>query len=126
MKLAPLATLLLFSSCVSHKEPTLDYESVFVDEVMENMEEPEWAIDRMLKNDLHAHQDLPVMIDKILVETDRLFEINHPDHTFNDINETLKQALINMKNQISESPETINSNWKLVKRACRDCHHIYE
>ena len=118
-----LYCLLLFS-CSS--QLTHDYKSVRVDEIMENMEEPEWAIDRMFKNDMHKHPDLPKMIDRLILETDYLAEIKHPVKTFNDFTNELHLSLVDFKNSTQQSQSVLTQKWKQVKNTCRNCHDIYE
>jgi hypothetical protein len=114
----------LLTSCSS--QFTHDYESVRVDEIMENMEEPEWAIDRMFKNDMHQHPDLAKMIDRLSLETDNLITINHPDKAFNNFTNDLKLSLIEFKKSTHQSKGQLSQQWQQVKNSCRNCHEIYE
>ena len=119
-----IISLFLLFSCSS--QFTHGHESVLVDEIMENMEEPEWAIDRMLKNDMDKHPDMPKMIDRLSLQTQRLSKIKHPDKAFNEFTQELQTSLARLKTSLQQANPDFPQQWQQVKNACNNCHDIYE
>ena len=120
-----LLSTLLFS-CTS-SEPNYHYKSVQIDEIMENMDEPTWLLNRMQKAKHPQKSDWLDQLHILQKESHDLIALNHPDTLFQDeakrVAEAIDQFVVNLPKMTLE--ERLDK-WTVVKRSCDKCHEVYD
>lgn len=120
-----LLSTLLFSC--SSPEPNYHYKSVQIDEIMENMDEPTWLLNRMQKAKHPGKSDWLDQLHILQKESHDLIALNHPDKLFQDeakrVAEAIDQFVANLPKMTLE--ERLDK-WTVVKRSCDKCHEVYD
>ena len=122
--------LILFSalllSCVS-SEPNYHYKSVQIDEIMENMDEPTWLLNRMQKSKHPQKSDWLDQLHILQKESHDLIALNHPDKFFQDEAQRVADAIDKfVANLPKMSLQERLDKWTVVKRSCDKCHEVYD
>ena len=125
MKYLHFLSLLLFYSCVQ-QEPNYEYKAVEIDEIMENMDEPTWLLNRMVRAGHMKNDDWLVQLNILKDESDKLVEIHHPDDFFQDEAERVADLISQFINELPADKDQRIAQWKKVKHSCEACHEVYE
>jgi hypothetical protein len=125
MKLSLMLFCLVIISCVN-KEPTYGYKEVEVDEIMENMDEPDWLLSRMARAGHMRDEDWLTQLNILKEESDKLVAIDHPDVFFQDEAERVAEIISDFINNLPAEKNQRALAWKKVKHSCEACHEIYE
>jgi hypothetical protein len=126
MKIYILFLSLGLISCTS-SEPNYDYKSVQIDEIMENMDEPAWLLNRMSKSKHDNKVDWLTQLTILQDESHALIALHHPDKLFQDEAQLVAQNI----DQFIEILPSLKSEeqfqkWYEVKKSCNKCHEIYD
>ena len=119
----------LLCLCLSwaEPEPNYDYKVNEIDLIMELMDEPSWALGRMIKNKHTVKKDWKAQVAIIAEESDKLVALNHPDKLFADeAKKVAKEVHDFLKNIDSYDEQKLYSTWKEIKKSCQTCHDVYE
>ena len=116
---------LLITSC-SNQEPTYGYKEVEVDEIMENMDEPNWLLSRMARSGHMKDSDWLAQLNILKEESDKLVLINHPDDFFQSEAERVAALVNDFIENLPASKDKRAAQWKKVKHSCEACHEVYE
>ncbi|MDD7984160.1 hypothetical protein PQO01_04230 [Lentisphaera marina] len=126
MKIRLLISSAIFLSCTS-SEPNYDYKSVEIDEIMENMDEPTWLLNRMQKSNHLIQDDWLQQLSILQEESHALIAIQHPDKFFRDEAQRTAQYIDDFIAQLpSLKREEQFKKWSEVKKSCDKCHEVYE
>ncbi|MCM8538290.1 MAG: cytochrome c [Lentisphaeraceae bacterium] len=135
MKLTLLCLMLiLLGACKSRPEPTPEYSKsqkrnmeIRIDEIMERMDWPEFALVKMSQNKMYDHPDFKKYTDELIKQNDRLVKIEHWEKSFNRLSKRMASDLDELKAAVESKDQLlINQKWKQAKVTCKKCHDIFE
>ena len=126
MKFITLLVFFLSVLSCSNQEPTYGYKEVEVDEIMENMDEPNWLLSRMARAGHMKDSDWLAQLNILKEESDKLVSINHPDDFFQDEAKRVADLIGDFISNLPAYKDERVAQWKKVKHSCEACHEVYE
>jgi hypothetical protein len=129
-----LVLILFLCACSSAPEVPMTVSRVeevrverTVDEIMERMDWPEFALVKMSRNKTFNHPDFKKYTKELIKQNTRLVEIQHWDKAFNRLSKRLESDLLELEKAVdSTNVESIAAKWQQVKVTCKKCHDIYD
>lgn len=95
--------------------------------IMQDMEVPEYKLDRLLKKGEFLSDDFMKYANEVIKNARKLKEIDHPDTKLVGLGKEMLTAIDSLEAAVaSKSPEKLKGSWGALTKKCAACHKDYK
>lgn len=98
-----------------------------VHEIMEEMEDPEHDLKKLVKKGDYSSKAFYKAAEEVIANANLMKKIEHPEEKFQKFNKEMLVALEAFETALkTKDSDTVKKSWSALYSKCSDCHDVYE